>query len=448
MKKNNMDDLTISNEELQEMDTLLGEEAEIASFDGDLEDLIGEDAAELSAILKESEKKAEIFCKKILEKRSIDMNNQNTLIMETNNFSKQELAVIANCYNDIHNSANEQRTLKENLVDYYMSTHPMVTQEDAEKVVESLVAGVNDLTQNFHEAMAEGFDANEHIEDITTEMTLEQRHDFLVTAISLVSTLSAHTLGDTEVEADITATINKMKEKYGEVSEEACDELQNTLATVIKSSPLVLTTESQITEILEVASGDKVEVVDFLSAKYDDIRYKSEMALAAWIEHKRGNLPSLPKDIVPEALAVSIAAGVEQAKIVAEVSNGSKSVEYAVAALKVLGAIALICFLSYIAFLGLGIVLLSFFDAAVLILGSSTFAIFVASAISFLLSIGYCDIAIKVVSKVVEWSCEVFDWTIQALKEDIFPAIKAGFNKLVNWVKGKLSAEQDQDAFA
>ena len=400
------------------------------------EDIIGIDDDEITLFFQESEKKAEKICKNILFNHSIEMNNKNIRIMEKAKFTTAELSVITNRYNEIHTSVNESLSLKENLMSYYMSTDSSITKEEAEDIVVRLMAGVENFTTKYRTAMEDGWNPKEHVDAMIRDMSLQQRYDFLVNAISLVNTLNVQTMGDMQdIQASINETIEKMKSGDIEVTEVVCDELQNSLTELLQSSPLMVTNAEQIKEMMDAANSQTTSVVDFASSQYDDYRHKNEMALATWIEHKNGALTTLPSDILPEALGVSIAAGVEEAHILEEVATGSRNLEWAVYCLKILGGVALTCFLGYIALLGLMLVLATFFELSVLVLGTSTFALFVASALSLLVCWGYSDVVIKTGTKILKWTGEAYDWLVIKLKDNVYPIIKAGFTKFVSWVK-------------
>ena len=402
----------------------------------DRDDLIGADDDEITQILQDSEKIAEKICKNMINAHSIMANNKNISIMEKAKFTTAELSVITNRYNEVHSAANETQSLKENLVAYYMSTDLSITKDDATTVVEGLMSGVDNLTTKYKAALVDGWNPKEHVDAMVEGMTLEQRYDFLVNAISLVNTLNVQTMGEMQdIQTAINETIEKMKDGNLEVTDSVCDELKNSLIELLQSSPLMVTNADQIKAMMDAANGQTTNVVDFASSQYDDYRHKNEMALAAWIEHKNGTLTTLPSDILPEALGVSIAAGVEESRIMEEVATGSKPFEWAVKCLKILGAIALTCFLGYIAFLGLALLLGAFFEASILVMGTSTFAIIAASAISFLICWGYSGVAIKTVRKVLEWSGNAYDWMVTKLKDNVYPTIKAGFTKFISWVK-------------
>lgn len=452
--KNTMEDkykevTILSHDEMDRIDSQIVNNRVTTSTNEDYDELIGADDDDLTQLFQKSEKIADKICKNVLAAHSINVNNKNIRIMEKAKFTVAELSVITNRYNEIHSAANETQTLKENLMAYYMSTDSTITKEDAEKIVGGLMSGVEDFTIKYKEALAEGWNPKKHVDEMVDGMTLQQRYDFLVNAISLVNTINLQTMGEMQdVQTSVNETIEKMKSGNIEVTDAVCDELQNSLTELLQSSPLMIINAEQIKEMMDAANGQTINVVDFASSQYDDYRYKNEMALAAWIEHKNGALTTLPSDTIPEALGVSIAAGVEEAHIMEEVATGSKPFEWAVKALKILGAVALTCFLGYVAFLGLALLMGAFFEASILVMGTSTIAIIAASVLSFLVCWGYSGVAIQAVTKILEWTGEAYDWVVKKLEENVYPSIKAGFTKLVSWLKslfkkGETTATQE-----
>lgn len=400
------------------------------------EELLGIDEDESYKLYEKVEKYSDLICKNLLLNHSINVNNKNLKHMEKINFTKDELGIITNRFNEIHSAYDETKSLKENLVSYYMTTNETISSDDAELIITRLMSGVEELTTKFQKAMAEGWNPKEHVDAMVEGMTLQQRYDFLVNAISLVNTLNVQTMGEVQdVQATINETIEKMKSGNIEVTDAVCDELQNSLTELLQSSPLMVTNAKQIKEMMDAANGQTTNVVDFASSQYDDYRYKNEMALAAWIEHKNGALTTLPSDTIPEALGVSIAAGVEEAHIMEEVATGLKPFEWSVKALKILGAVALTCFLGYVAILGLALLAGAFFETSIIVMGTSTIAIIAATALSFLICWGYSEVAIKAGTKILEWTGEAYDWVVKKLKDNVYPTIKTGFTKLVSWVK-------------
>lgn len=353
--------------------------------------------------------------------------------METTKFTTSELNAITTRFNAIHIHASEC-SLKERLVSYYMTTDISLMDEEAEKTITSLMSGVEDLTSKYNDALEDGLDPNDNIAAQTAEMSTEQRYDFLVNAISIIKNIDFSVLSNaSSIKNNLETAIAELKAENAEITDSTCDELQTILAELIVSSPLMLISDEKIKEMMKAASGQSTDVIDFASAEYDDYRYKSEMALATWIEHKEGNIKSLPKGILPESLGVSIAAGIEEAKIIDEVSSGNKTAEWAVKCLKTLGSVVLVCFLGYIAIVGLMSTLMGFFEASIIVMGSSTLAMYIALAISFLISWGYCKVAKKVVTKTMVWYGDAFDWIVIKFKDDIYPAFESAIQKFSLW---------------
>ena len=376
------------------------------------------------------------MCAKILLSQSLKVNNKNNRIMETTKFTKAELNAIANRLNAIHSHGGEDLSLKDRLVSYYMTTDEGLTKDEAEQTVSRLMSGVDDLTSKYKAALENGWNPNEHIAEMTAGMTTQERYDFLVNAISIVKNLNVNVLGDAaDIKSDVEAAIAEMKANNAEVTDATCNALQSSLAELLESSPLMLTGADKIKEMMDAARGESTNVVDFASSEYDDYRYKNEMALAAWIEHKEGNITSLPEGILPESLGVSIAAGVEEARVMDEVASGNKTIEWAVKCLKILGGIALVCFLGYIALLGLILTSLALFEAGMIVMGTSTVAMIFAGIFSLLVSWGISDAAIDYGTKVLEWCGEAYDWVVLKLKDNVYPKIKSATQKLVAWVR-------------
>ena len=107
----------LSHDEMDRIDSQIVNNRVATSSNENCEDLIGTDDDELTQLFQESEKIAGKICKNILSAHSIMVNNKNISIMEKAKFTAAELSVITNRYNEIHSSANESQSLKENLVD-------------------------------------------------------------------------------------------------------------------------------------------------------------------------------------------------------------------------------------------------------------------------------------------------------------------------------------------
>ena len=132
--KNKMEDkdkgvVILSHDEMDRIDSQIANNRVATSSNENCEDLIGVDDDELTQLFQESEKIAGKICKNILSAHSIMVNNKNISIMEKAKFTAAELSVITNRYNEIHSSANELQSLKENLVAYIICLQTHLSQK-------------------------------------------------------------------------------------------------------------------------------------------------------------------------------------------------------------------------------------------------------------------------------------------------------------------------------
>lgn len=403
------------------------------------EDIIGIDDDEITLFFHESEKKAEKICKNILFAYSIKMNKKNNCDMKNLNLTSAELNSVTNRFNELNNSFVSELSLKDNLVKYYLSNVSSATEEEAIEFVTRMMGGVEELTSKFRQALEMGWDPTQEIVSITNDMSIEQRYDFLVNAIILVQQLNLENLTESkDLKTEIEESINALKNKLEEPTEEICNILQNELSTLLCNSTLMVAGAEEVDKIMDVASKTSIEVVDFASNQYDDICHKCKMTMATWIEYKEGNLPSIPEGIMIETLAVSIASGVEEARIISEVTSGNKTIDWAAKCLKILGGIALMCFLGYIAILGLALTAGAFLEAGLLVFGTSYVAIVASSIIALLVCWGLSDTILNEVSKVIEWTGRLYDKIVSTVKRTVVPIIQETARRVVNGVKNLL----------
>ena len=395
------------------------------------------------------EKKVENVCQNFLEEYSIQVNNKNHMIMKTTKLSKAELDRIAARFNEINSAVAASSSLspKYQMIAYYLSATENLSQTEAEFTIDRLMSGVDSLTEKYQAALNDGWNPSAEVAQMTANMTLEQRYDFLVNAIAIVQSVNAQTLGDDadQVKESVEQAIETLKAQHGAATEDVCNTLQTLLSELLESSSLMLQGADQAKELMQAAGKGQTAAVDFAAASYDDRLYKYQMALAAWIEFENDQLESFPENTIPEAVGVSIAAGIEEAKIIQEVSLGRKCVEWATTALKILGGVALACFLGYISIVGLTIASASFFVAGVLIMGTSTAAIIIAGLAALLITCGMCDTVLDVCQKVMMACSDAYDYVVDKLCNVVYPKIKEIAVRFVKWVRSLFSKQDEHE---
>lgn len=404
----------------------------------DVADLIGDDEEE-NNIWSEREKKFQVECEKIPFYVSTVLNNKTNINMKNFNLTSDEQAKVVERYNSLTAANNPNLSLSENLINFYLSFHPNATKEEASVLVSKLMDGCETLTHKYNEALKNGFNAEKELADICANMTVEQRFIFLVNASAMVETLNLSFFAS---QTDVKETVKKAIEDYMAATpnptETDCDAMEKLLAEAITNNTLVLAGSEKAYELLNVASKDATQVVDFTAGQYDDARLKAEMALATWIEYENETLVSIEKGAIPEAIGVGAATAVEEAKVMNDVANGSKTVDIAIKCLKILGGIALTCVLGYAAIMASGYVGGMLAIGLLTLFGTSTIACIATIALVFPLLWGMAQVGINGISCIIEKAGEVFDVVVEKLRESVFPKIAEVANKFIIWIKTKL----------
>lgn len=404
----------------------------------DIVDLIGEDE-EGNNIWSEREKKFQEECEKIPVYVSTVLNHKTNMNMNNFKLTSEDLTKVIERYNALTSTNNPKLSLSENLINFYLKLRSNATNEEASELVSKLMDGCDTLTLKYNEALKNGFNPEKKLADICTNMTVEQRFTFLTNASAMVEALN---LSSFSSQTDVKEAVKKNIEDYiaatPNPTETDCDVMQKFLAEAITNNTLVLSGTEKAHELLRVASKDAAQVVDFTAEQYDDARLKAEMALATWVEYEEGTLKSIEKSAIPEVIGIGAATAIEEAKVMNDVANGSKTIDIAVKCLKILGGIALTCLLGYIAILGCaymgGMVALGLLS----LFGTSTIACIVTMALVIPMLWGVAQLGSNGVSYIVEEAGKVFDVIIENLRESIFPKIAEVTNKFVTWIKSKL----------
>ena len=155
----------------------------------DVDDIIGTDD-ESCDIWADSEKKFDEACKKTKDGDSYEINDKIQNNMNNLKISQDDMANVVSRYQSVNASYDSSKTLSENLQFAYKAAHPTASNEEIANVVEKLLKGCDELTIKYHQALAEGFDAEAEISNLTKGMETEERYKFLINALSAVEALN------------------------------------------------------------------------------------------------------------------------------------------------------------------------------------------------------------------------------------------------------------------
>jgi len=379
------------------------------------------------------------------ETKTTCLTTNNSVIMNNVNFTKEEMVKVTERYNTIVKSNKAELSLKENLVNAYMSANPAKTKEEAEDIVKSLIAGCDTLTRKYNEALSNGFNAEAEITSICEGKSIKEKYSFLINALAMVETLNLDSFASL---TDINDTVKKAIEEYNaaapEPTEKDCETMEKLLSEALANNTILVSGLEKARTILTTANEGTSSVVDFTSEQYDDARQKAEMALAAWLEYEAGGISSAQHGASPEAIGIGAATAVEEAKIMSDVTSGSKTTDIAIKCLKVLGGVALTCLMGYYGILAASLAGGAIAYGLLSVLGTSFLACIATMVLVIPVLWGMADLGVNAGAYILEKAGDAYDYVIEKLRESIFPKIAEVAKGFVDWLKSKFEHRSGQ----
>lgn len=365
--------------------------------------------------------------------------------MENINLTKEELQKVTERYNSLKDSYDNNVSLKDNMLNAYLAARPEADKEKAEELVSKLLDGCNKLTSMYNEALEKGdFDVRKEIDALGKDMSVEDRFRLIVNTLAVVEKINLSTYSSlTNAKEEVEKAIKDYLEATPNPTQADCDAMLDALADAIKNNTIILSGAEKARELLSEAIKGEAEIINFASEQYNDAHVKAVMALAMWLGYEDGNIPSMPENTTPEVVGVGAATAVEQAKLASDVAAGRKTVDVAVKYMKILGGVALACLLIYCSialtvFVG-SLIGLSLYA----LLGSSVFAAVVAMIVAVAAMWKTAELGGDATIYIMDKAGKAYDIIVEKLRETIIPSIRKGIEKLINWIRNKLSARQN-----
>lgn len=372
------------------------------------------------------------------ETKTTSLTTKNSIIMNIN-FTKDEVLKIQKLSAEFNNAQNKDLTLNENLVAFYLEQRPGTAKEDAEKVLESLMKGV----RTFHEELTEALKNNgvnyvEKLQVLGQDLSNEQKYEIYINFLSMLTVLDVQNFD--EEKATQIENFQTVKSRFavsGEVTEEMLNDVIEKIANALKDNTFCLTTTEMVGSMFEKIQ-EVSSLEECLSGSTADFRIKLINAMMTYIAYQKGEIASLAgQEIAPEAIAVGVAAGVEQARVIERFRLGKITWENALTILKVIGGITLFCALTFIFVSAATAITLMNFVALTTLMGGSILAMVLAGVASICLAWKLADLAGRASVTIVEWSGSVFDQVVSFWQDTAWPFIKKRVSEISDWFKTK-----------
>lgn len=361
--------------------------------------------------------------------------NLSTTSMKTN-FSKEELQTIQQISDSITVSINPEIPFKENLMNIYIEQRPGSFPEEAQDIVSRIRGSIEKFIANLQQAMSEvGFDYVSELKKVSSEMNLQERYELYINFFAALQTMSINNLSPEQMsQIENFQTVRERLFVNGDVTEDMLADVERQIAAMLQNNTFCMgSIETVKTLISELPKGsDAIENIILGSEK--DIMTKMIAALAAYIAYRNGQIESLVgQEMSPEEIAISVSAGMEEMKVMNDLTAGRTTVDKAIKILKIIGGVALFSILAYFAVSG--IIAIGAMTAVMfsVIFGTSTIASIGSLLIGGLVTWSLIDSALTVGDKMLNWSSRMFDMVIESWRETAWPAVKRALQNGLNW---------------
>lgn len=411
------------------------------------EDIIGPDLdimVNQDNVLHENEKNVCLKDRNMLYAHSKEANQTNKSNMTNMNLTKEEQQNIQTIVADFNKSSvnAEELSIEEKLVKFYLEQLPGSFPEDAYKVVKDMSHGIESFNANLQKALKEGgFNYAEELSKLAIDKSIKEKYELYANFLAALQTLEVSNLSEeqlTQIE-DFTNIRGKLN-ITGEVNEEMLANLETQIADMLNNNTLCLGSLDQLRHLIEELPNGTDAMNKVTHDAEEDMHQKLIASMATYIAYRKDGIESMRgTEWTAEAIAISVAAGVEQAQVISDLHEGRTTVDKAIKTLKIIGGIALFSLLAY---MSLGFMVLSNSVLSICLMqliGASTFAALGTITATILFSIALGDVLVNAGSKIMSLALRTFDLIIDTWRKTAYPAIYSTLERVWQWLKTQLN---------
>ena len=422
-------DNALSHEDMQKVEKQLIEvnEADATLHASMLSYTLNKDLAdEMLGIEKNVDQKA----RNVEEQDSRILNTESLTQKSTtmnNKLSKEEILKVQELVVKFNESYDGQLSLKENLVNFYLTQRPGAFPEDAYSITSGLESGIVSFNANLKKALENGeFDYAAELREIALEMPLNEKYQLYMNFLAALQTLCVENLSAEQTsQLEGIQTIQKPLIVEGNVTEDMLHELEDKIGQLLKNNNLCLGSVENLKELMEELPNGTEAVENIVADSEQDVREKMIASMATYIAYQNEELESLEgQELSPEVIAISVAAGVEEMHVMDDLKSGRTTVDKAIMILKIIGGIALFSLLVYVALFEVAIIAGVTLAVFYKVFGASLIVTIVACALSLVAGLGAMKIMEKVGEAIMDFSSRTFDLLVDTWRKLAWPAIK------------------------
>ncbi len=379
--------------------------------------------------------------------------------MKTNfELPKDEAKYVDGLLNKMMEKKNPKLSVKENVINFYLSCFPEQSGVDAERLMERVIDAVSTFTQYLEESNKDSYDwVDQQLQEATKDLSLSQKYEIMLNFLLAVRAVDMKVMEE-NVKADDFDAEEKWREllesgvkvSEGEITQQKLDELMQLVRETMQNSSIIIAGNSEVADLIKDLASGQDTVKNFVQGNWDDAEFKIYASVASYIAYLQGETPSVPENTEPETIAIGVSAGIERNKIIAQASTGKITWEAAVKALKILGFVSLLCLFLWVSVKV--VVMMALIGGSVLgaLLGGSVLAFVFGTIVGGYLGCKgmekIADAGAAVVTavgtgydKLVELISQGYHKASALVKDALWPAVKEQLHKLWEFVTKKIT---------
>lgn len=370
---------------------------------------------------------------------SKEANNKSLILKSTtmnNKLSKEEILKVQDLVVKFNESYNAELSLEENLVQFYLTQRPGAFIDDARDITNGLKSGIISFNTNLKKALEDGdFDYTTELREIASEMSINEKYELYINFLAALQTLSVNNLTSEQAsELNDFKTIRERLIINEDVTEDMLHDVESKIGELLNNNNLCLGSIEKLKELIKELPNGTEAIESIVTDSEQDMREKMITSMTTYIAYQNEELESLKgQELSPEVIAISVAAGIEEMRVMNNLNSGQTTVDVAIKILKFIGGIALFSLLAYISInfvSAIGILSIAMFMVA---WGSTTIATIAALLASSFVILSLAHSTAEVGEKIMNWSSRIFDIVVETWRKSVWPRISTVLNSIGEW---------------
>ena len=417
------------------------------SYNDGLEALLGELVENGENIEKKQDENSRFLNEvESLKKRTIKYDSMNVLSLR-----KHEIQTVENLHKEYLRMEDSSKSLKDNLVSFYLSQHPGMLIDNARTVVEGLVKGVTTFNETLNDALRQDIETGKvnYLERFLREgedMSLDEKYGICANFLILLHVLEKTNLDDSEMNfKESLESLEKQNfvPKEG-VTENELEELLDQIDSMLQNSTFCLTSLRAAKQLFDGINNAEYSIA-LVQNQEEDMKLKLITAMMTWIAVEKGEIESLSEAMVtPESIAVGVSAGIEEQKVLYDYAQGDTDEINAIRMLKIIGGVALAVSFVLMTSFAIAYVVPTVLEASLAFFGEGLLATIVSTLITLSSVVGVVALAMKIGTAVFERAEETFDAIVDCFQNTILPVTKHLARRAWKWIKSWFCEQDDE----